>query len=73
MRNKINKFFASIGSAKAKEDIQTEDYTEHIIKSIEAKPLGISNKNVIYAASSELGGYYYLRTTIVGAFRIKTF
>jgi len=73
MKNKINKFFASISKTKNKEGVNSDDYTKEIIKSIEAKPLGISDKNVIYAASNELGGYYYLKTTIVGNFRIKTF
>jgi hypothetical protein len=73
MRDKIDKILAAFGNIRAMERLHVDDYTENIIKSIDTKPFGISNKNVIYATSNELGGYYYLKTTIVGSFHIKTF
>ena len=73
MREKIDKILAAFGNIRSMERLHVDDYTENIIKSIEAKPFAISNKNVIYASTKELGGYYYFKTTIVGSFHVKTF
>ena len=73
MRDKIDKILAAFGNIRAMERLHVDDYTENIIKSIEAKPFGVSNNNVIYASTKELGGYYYLKTTIVGSLHVKTF
>ena len=73
MIKKIDKLLAAFGNIRAMERLHVDDYTEDIIKSIEATPFAISNNNVIYAATKELGGYYYFKTTVVGSFHIKTF
>ncbi|WP_044398956.1 hypothetical protein [Lacinutrix sp. Hel_I_90] len=48
------------------------DYIETIINESEDEPLGVSERNIIYAGYNELGGYYFLQTFIVGEFKIKT-
>lgn len=72
MKEKINKILAAFGNAKAMERLQVDDHTEDIIKSVEGTPIGVSNKNVLYAGLDELGGYYFFKTIIVGDFNVKT-
>lgn len=55
------------------ETVQDDTFINDIINSIEQKPFAVSNENVCYASASELAGYYFLQTIIVGKFKIKTF
>jgi hypothetical protein len=72
MKFSITKLKAAFGTPKAIEKLDVETYTEDIINDIENDPFAISEQNVLYAGTNELGGYYYLQTVIVGAFKIKT-
>ncbi len=72
MKEKIDKILAAFGSTKAMERLHVDDHTEDIIKNIDGTPIGVSNKNVLYAGLDELGGYYFFKTIIVGDFNVKT-
>jgi len=72
MKVLINKVLATFGNKKTQERILEDNYTENIINSIEDKAFAVSDRNVMYASTKELGGYYYLKTIIVGDFKIKT-
>lgn len=68
----ITRLKAAFGNPKTMEKQHVDNYTEDIIKSIDNEPFAVSEQNVMYAGTNELGGYYYLQTVIVGAFKIKT-
>lgn len=72
MKFSITKLKAVFGNPRAMEKLHVDTYTEDIINDIENEPFAISDQNVLYAGTNELGGYYYLQTVIVGAFKIKT-
>ncbi|MGM5470842.1 hypothetical protein ACS386_11250 [Flavobacteriaceae bacterium LMO-SS05] len=72
MKFLISKLKTAFGNKTVVEQSNEDTYTEDIIKSIENKPYAISDKNVMYAALSELAGYHYFKTIVVGNFRIKT-
>jgi len=72
MKSAIDKLRTAFGNKKAKDHTQAVNYTEGIINSIKDTPFALSDQNVMYAANKELGGYYYLKTIIVGTFKIKT-
>lgn len=73
MKFSIDKILAAFGNIRAMERTHVDNYTEDIINSIEEEPFALSDKNVMYAGIKELAGYYYLKTIIVGAFKLKTF
>jgi len=60
------------GNKQNEDNVKDSNYVETIIKSSKDEPLAVSNTNVMYAGYNELGGYYYLQTYIMGAFKIKT-
>ncbi len=68
----ITKLKAAFGNPNTMEKLHVDNYTEDIINSIDNEPFAISEQNVMYAGTNELGGYYYLQTVIVGTFKIKT-
>ncbi|PTM08092.1 MAG: hypothetical protein DA407_08965 [Bacteroidetes bacterium] len=72
MKFSINKVLATFANKKTKERTLKDNYTENIVNSIEDKAFAVSERNVMYASTKELGGYYYLKTIIVGEFKIKT-
>ena len=57
---------------RTKELTLIEDFTDTIINDIEDPAFAVSQQNVMYTSVKELGGYFYLVTIIVGAFKIKT-
>ncbi|WP_299888680.1 hypothetical protein [uncultured Lacinutrix sp.] len=66
----FNKLFGASGD---KDDVYEDDnYINTIVDHSKDEPLGISNKNLIYAGYSELGGYYYIQTYIIGQLKVKT-
>jgi len=71
MKFSINKVLTAFSNTKA-EGAHIDNYTEDIINSIDEAAFAVSQQNVMYAATQELGGYYYLKTIIVGTFKIKT-
>ena len=72
MKFSIDNILAAFGNIRAMERTHVDNYTEDIINSIEDEAFAVSEENVLYASTKELGGYYYVITIIVGAFKIKT-
>ena len=72
MKFNLDKIRAAFGNIRAMERTHIDNHTEAIINSIDEDPFAISEQNVLFARTSELGGYYYVITIIVGAFKIKT-
>ena len=68
----FNKLRAAFGNSRATETTAVDNQVESIINSIKDKHFAVSEQNVMYAGIDELGGYYFLKTIIVGAFKIKT-
>ena len=68
----FNKLKTALNTSKAEEDAIDSSYTESIINEIENIPFALSGSNVMYAGLSELAGYHYFNTVIVGTFNIKT-
>lgn len=73
MKFSFDKILAAFGNMRAMERTHVDDYTENIINSIKEEPFALSESNVMYAGIKELVDYYYLKTIIVGTFKIKTF
>lgn len=48
------------------------DSIEDIIASIEHKPYGVSEENVLFSGLNELGGYLFFQTVIVGSLKVKS-
>lgn len=72
MKLRIKKVLAAFSNGGATEDTVADNYVEDIIKSIDQAPFAVSDRNVLFASVSELGGYFYVITVTVGAFKIKT-
>lgn len=72
MKFSLTKLRAAFGDIRAMEKLHVDTYTEDIINDIENEPFALSETNVMYAGLSELAGYHYLNTVIVGSFNIKT-
>lgn len=72
MKFSLTKLRAAFGDIRAMEKLHVDTYTEDIINDIENEPFAVSQSNVMYAGLSELAGYHYLNTVIVGSFNIKT-
>ncbi|MGR7811976.1 hypothetical protein [Lacinutrix undariae] len=72
MKSPFSKLKAVFGGAKAKQQVSQEDHTEAIINDVEDTPFATAVNNVMYAGMSELGGYHFMKTIIIGGFHIKT-
>lgn len=72
MKFKLDKILAAFGRAPSKEETHVENYTEDIMNSIDEEAFAISEQNVLFSKISELGGYYYVISIVVGTFKIKT-
>ena len=72
MKFKLNKILGAFGNTRSSEPTHDDNYIKDIIKSVEEAPFAVSEQNVLFAKVSELGGYYYVITIVVGAFKIKT-
>lgn len=68
----LNKMKSAFSKETTEETQIDTNFTEVIINSIENVPFGISDTNVMYANESELAGFHYFKTIVVGSFRIKT-
>ena len=71
MTFKLNKIFGKSDNA-ATTASNNDNNIKDIIKSVDGDAFAISEDNVLFAKTSELGGYYYVIAIIVGAFKIKT-
>lgn len=72
MKFSFDKILATFGNKRALERTHVDNHTEDILSSIKDNAFAISNDNVLFLAIKELGGFYYLKTIVVGAFKIKT-
>jgi hypothetical protein len=66
-------FKALFGSKNKNTNTIAYNNVDDIMATIQEKAYAISDSNVLYAGTQELGGYHYLKTIIVGSFKIKTF
>ncbi len=73
MKFAIKKLKAAFGNNKIVDEQLNSTYTEAIINDVEGVPFALSDTNVMYAGMSELAGYHYFKTIIIGTFKIKTF
>ena len=73
MKSFITKLKSALGEPKSEENVHDDSFTEAIINEVEGAPFAISETNVLYAGFSELAGYHYFKTIIIGTFQIKTF
>lgn len=65
-------FMGFFSKHKKQDKSKTTDTIEAIIKDVENTPYGIADTNVLFAGFDEIGGYYLLKTIIIGDFDIKT-
>jgi len=72
MKFKLNKILVPFGNTRSLEPTHDDNYIKDIIKSIDEEAFAVSEQNVLFAKVSELGGYYYVITIVVGRFKIKT-
>ena len=74
MKRPFDKILAAFGNIGAMERTHIDNHIEDKINlnSFRDEAFAISDKNVIFLAVKELGGFYYLKTVIVGDFKIKT-
>ena len=72
MKFKLNKILSAFGNTPSLEPTHDDNYIKDIIKSIDEEAFAVSEQNVLFAKVSELGGYYYVITIVVGWFKIKT-
>ena len=72
MKFYFDKILTAFGNIRAMERTHVDNYTEDIINSLKDEAFAISDENVMFLAVKELGGFYYLKTIIIGAFKIKT-
>ncbi|MEO8773610.1 MAG: hypothetical protein ABI263_09280 [Gelidibacter sp.] len=73
MKSFITKLKSAFGESKVGEEPHDDTFTEAIINDVEGAPYALSKTNVLYAGLSELAGYHYFKTIIIGTFQIKTF
>ena len=72
MKFSLDKILAAFGNIRAMERTHVDNYTEDIINAIDEEAFAVSEQNVLFAKTSELGGYFYVITIVVGSFKIKT-
>lgn len=72
MKFSLDKILAAFGNIRAMERTHVDDHTEDIINSVDGDAFAISDQNVLFAKTSELGGYFYVIAIIIGSFKIKT-
>ena len=52
----LKKILAAFSNVGATEDTDADNYVEDIINSIDQEPFAVSDRNVLFASVSELGG-----------------
>jgi hypothetical protein len=73
MKFSFGKLKATFGNQSAKTNTPLGDTTEAILNDIDEEAFAVSDRNVMYKAFSELGGYFFMQSIIIGDFHIKTF
>ena len=72
MKFSLNKIKTAFGNKQNTEAANTDNQIEDIINAVDGDAFAVSENNVLFAKTSELGGYHYVIALIVGAFKIKT-
>lgn len=73
MRFSLKKLRKAIKGTDTTETFAADSYIQAIINDVEGTPFGLSDSNVMYAGLSELAGYHYFKSIIIGTFKLKTF
>lgn len=73
MKFSISKLKKVFTPTKTLEEQDQQSFTDAIINEVEGEPFALSETNVMYAGMSELAGYHYFKTIVIGSFKIKTF
>ena len=72
MKFGLNKIRTAFGNKQETKQSDEANQIDDIINSVDEEAFAVSERNVLFGKTSELGGYYYLITIIVGSFKIKT-
>ncbi|MDG1729822.1 MAG: hypothetical protein P8K68_04200 [Algibacter sp.] len=72
MKFSLNKIFGALGNTRNKEATLDDNQIKDLINAIDEEAFAVSEQNILFAKTSELGGYFYVITIIVGSFKIKT-
>ncbi|MEO5787689.1 hypothetical protein [Gelidibacter sp.] len=73
MKSFITKLKSAFSESKSADKPNNDAFTEAIINDVDGAPFALSETNVLYAGLSELAGYHYFKTIIIGTFKVKTF
>ncbi|MGC1631295.1 MAG: hypothetical protein WA749_04190 [Gelidibacter sp.] len=73
MKSFITKLKSAFSESKSADKPNNDAFTEAIINDVDGAPFALSETNVLYAGLSELAGYQYFKTIIIGTFKVKTF
>lgn len=73
MKFAIKKLRTAFGINKIVEEEHQDTFTEAIINDVDGVPFALSETNVMYAGMSELAGYHYFKSIVIGTLKIKTF
>lgn len=68
----VDKILAGFGNARAMERTHVDTHTENKIENIEGEKIAESENGQLWVSFQELGGYYFLNTTILSKINIKT-
>ncbi|ARV14723.1 hypothetical protein [Polaribacter sp. SA4-12] len=69
---KIDTVLASLGNLKAMKRTHVDTFTEDKIENVSGEKYGVSKLGFIYVEFQELGGFYFLNTTVISASDFKT-
>lgn len=68
----LDKMKTAFGTSKTEDENLDSSYVENIINSVENPPFAIAESNVLYGGITELAGYDYFQTVIIGTLKLKT-
>jgi len=68
----VDKILAGFGNIRAMERTNVDTYTENKIENIEGEKIAESENGELWITFQELGGYYFMNTTILSRINIKT-
>lgn len=68
----VDKILAGFGNVKAMQRTHVDTFTEDKIENIDGVKIATSESAALWVYFQELGGYYFLNTTILSGTNIKT-
>ena len=68
----LNKIKTAFGNSNNTDETVDDNYIGDIIATVENIPFAVSESNVLYAGISDLAGYHYFKTVIIGTLKLKT-